>query len=559
MHPHGHDAGLDRKPDRDAVFLRLLVEVEEAVGSAEGKITAAARRLRDRNALGTDWAVTRLVDAIEDDREGLARFFEVTGHVDAYTLEREAWDLSYDLRDALGAAGVRAFVEPDLPSSVYYPGGERIDGFLLARAELPGTERVDWVLDNTRCREAWELQPPIGGAARGQGILIAHPDTGYTDHPELERSVLDLAKDADVINGDDDARDPLQRGLGLSPGHGTRTGAVIASRAYGALTGIAPLATLVPVRTIKGVVLVFNGDVTKAVDHAYRSGCHVVSMSLGGIGFVGLEAAINRAVREGLIVMAAAGNLVGFVVWPARFRSCIAVAATNIQDVPWRDSCHGSEVDVCAPGESVWVPDLESSIPPRLSRSDGTSYAVACLAGAAALWLAHHGRDALIARYGKPQVQAAFLHVLKTAGFRRPQGWDAGQFGVGILDARALLGADLPDADVLARTDAAALTPAAPTREDPVEDLAAVLPEMSREQVVARLQEVFRTRGTELDATLDRYGKELLYRLVEDAAVRQAFAEGVPSAPTAAAPRHFQHMLSTRVSRSLASAMGMDR
>ena len=68
-------------------------------------------------------------------------------------------------------------------------------------------------------------------------------------------------------------------------------------------------ATLVPIRATKSVALVRGVGVAKAVDHARRSGCHIVSMSLGGVMLTGaLEAAIQVAVRSGTIVMAAAGN-----------------------------------------------------------------------------------------------------------------------------------------------------------------------------------------------------------------------------------------------------------
>jgi subtilisin family serine protease len=94
------------------------------------------------------------------------------------------------------------------------------------------------------------------GRSRGEGIRIGHIDTGYSDHPELERSALDLSSDYDLIDNDDDARDPLRRAFFAvldSPGHGTATGSVIAGRERGEISGVAPQATLVPFRAIKSV------------------------------------------------------------------------------------------------------------------------------------------------------------------------------------------------------------------------------------------------------------------------------------------------------------------
>ena len=65
-----------------------------------------------------------------------------------------------------------------------------------------------------------------------------------------------------------------------------------------------------PIRATESVVQLFDSDVAKAVAHARKVGCHVVSMSLGGKGFFGLKDEIQRAVDRGMIVMAAAGNYV---------------------------------------------------------------------------------------------------------------------------------------------------------------------------------------------------------------------------------------------------------
>ena len=102
---------------------------------------------------------------------------------------------------------------------------------------------------------------------------------------------------------------------------------MIAGRVEGQIAGAAPLATLVPIRAVHSVVQVLDGDVARAVDVARARGCHVISMSLGGRGFVGLRDAIRAAVADGIIVMAAAGNKVGIVVAPASYPECIAVAA----------------------------------------------------------------------------------------------------------------------------------------------------------------------------------------------------------------------------------------
>jgi subtilisin family serine protease len=524
------------KPDREATFLRLLVEAPAGDDQQEAALRRVVRETLGLDAIGRPWRVARLFEPIGGQVDpALTRFFEVTGYVVAtptYPLQKLGFELAY----GLAGRGVGA-VQPDLPSGAFAPDPApdlpAEPGLRAADAStqhLPGTDVPTWALDNIRCRDAWTVPP--GSAAMGAGIVIGQPDTGFTDHPELGANALDLTRDWDLLRDDDDAHDPLERRWWFpldSPGHGTSTASVIVSREQLRVTGAAPRATLVPLRTVKSVVQVFDGDVAKAVDRAHRTGCHVISMSLGGVGFFnGLQATIRRAVEDGVIVCAAAGNKVGFVVAPARFPECIAVAATNIQDRPWTGSSRGSEVDVAAPGESVWVADIRlNESPPRydVSRHSGTSFAVTLVAATAALWLARHDRDQLIVRYGRNRLQAAFLHLVRTTGHRRPSGWDGDRYGVGIIDAQALLAAPLPAADAV--TDALAADTALVS--DPLSKLNGLVPELSREELADRLGGVLGAERGELDEYLDRFGAELAYLLSEDATVRSRLGASEPA------------------------------
>jgi hypothetical protein len=524
------------KPDREATFLRLLVEAPAGDDRQEMVLRRVVRESLGLDAIGRPWRVARLFEPIGGQVDpALTRFFEVTGYVVAtptYPLQKLGFELAYGLA-ARGAGSV----QPDLPSGAFAPdpapGLPAEPGLRAADASdqhLPGTDVPTWALDSIRCRDAWTVPP--GSAAMGAGIVIGQPDTGFTDHPELGGNALDLTRDWDLLRNDDDAHDPLERRWWFpldSPGHGTSTASVIVSREQLRVTGAAPRATLVPLRTVKSVVQVFDGDVAKAVDRAHRTGCHVISMSLGGIGFFnGLQAAIRRAVEDGVIVCAAAGNKVGFVVAPARFPECIAVAATNIQDRPWTGSSRGGEVDVAAPGESVWVADIRlNESPPRydIGRHSGTSFAVTLVAATAALWLARHGRDQLIVRYGRNRIQATFLHLVRATGHRRPGGWDGGRYGVGIIDAQALLAAPLPAADAVADVLAAD----APSAPDPLSKLNGLVPELSREELAARLGAVLGVGRAQLDEHLERFGAELAYLLSEEATVRSRLGASEPA------------------------------
>jgi hypothetical protein len=488
-----------------------------------------------REAFGPGWDVEPLFDLREDlgadarTAPELDGYYAVTG-----LLSRAEGD---DARRAEAFQMARALmaqtgydVQPDLPSGSMYPTRGRLDaaaGFGADEQPLPGTEDVMWALKNLRVPQAWAR-----AGTRGQGVVVAQPDTGVTAHPEL--SGVDTARDRDLLDNDADATDPLTRRWWWmdNPGHGTGTASVVMSRAAGNVTGSAPEATLVPLRSNRSVVLVFDGDVARAVEYARQIGSHVITMSLGGVGFSpALRAAIQAAIRDGVIVLAAAGNQVGFVVSPANYGEVIAVAASNIRDRPWSGSSHGPAVDITAPGESVHVARARKggggTNEYTTGPGSGTSFAVGLTAGVAALWLAHHGRDALITRYGKANLQAVFVDALRRSA-RRPRGWDTGEYGPGIVDADALLAAGLP-ATVPPLPTGSALVPA--DSLSAAERLAPYLPDRSSLTAAAALDALV---GDTADR--DLYAGEIAYHMSQDPMIASAVAATAPGVTTADLP-----------------------
>jgi hypothetical protein len=286
---------------------------------------------------------------------------------------------------------------------------------------------------------------------------------------------------------------------------------------------------LQPYRAVRSVVIVYDVDVARAVTRAADGGCHVVSMSLGGIETPALQAAVNYAVARDVIVAAAAGNCVHFVTAPAAYPTCIAVAGSNRDDRPWPGSSRGPAVDITAPGENVWVGRSDAGVNhgqlfTTIGAGQGTSFAVANVAGLAALWLAFHGRDRLLQQYrGRSPLQDVFRQVLQSTA-RTPSGWDTQNYGPGIANADDLLGAALPAPAAggpalrrrLRLTPYADLIAARYAQPDPRADgissavlrqLAALF-ELADDGSQARLQRRVGPR-------VERYGSELLHILSE--------------------------------------------
>lgn len=354
-----------------------------------------------------------------------------------FVADADAFAAAYVLRDAFNLETA----EPDLPTNFFPeadgprgqkdPQTESVSGFCFTGDDP--TLDVRWALKTMRVEEAWAFSIAQQRPDRGVGIVVAQPDTGITDHAEL-RDVPRLAP-RDVLDSDNDPTDPLDD-VG-NPGHGTGTGSVVISPETGAVAGSAPRATHMPIRAIKSVIRITQGTVAEAIDWAVDHGAHVVTMSLGGIPSFALHRAVRRAVAADVIVLAAAGNCVRLVVFPARYEDCIAVAAIDAHDQAWRGSCRGDAVDISAPGENVFRARVGD---PAVGQGQGTSFAVALTAGVAALWLAHHGRANVIAgaRARGETVQKMFQRLLMATA-RRPPGWNSFDMGAGVADARDLL------------------------------------------------------------------------------------------------------------------------
>lgn len=523
-----HGATLVTSPATQVpIRLRFLV----AAGQADRR--TVQRQVRD--VMGPGWDVDLLFDLRADlgsDAQTppeLRGYYAVTGSLPRDSDDRrraQAFEMSRSLMARTGYD-----VQPDLPSGAMYPPVGPFDPASRDAASLggdekplPGTEDPLWALKNLHVLQSWDRSPE-----RGQGVVVAQPDTGVTTHPELNPGV-DTTRDRDLLDNDDDATDPLTKRWWWrdNPGHGTGTASVVISREPGVVVGSAPKATLVPLRSNRSVVLVFDGDVARAVEYARQIRSHVITMSLGGVGFSpALRAAIDAAIRDGILVLAAAGNQVGFVVAPANYGEVIAVAASNIQDRPWSGSSHGPAVDVTAPGESVHVARADKASGGNVYTTgfgSGTSYAVALTAGVAALWLAHHGRDALIARYGKPTLQAVFIEVLRHST-RRPAGWDTGEYGSGIVNADALLTTPLPAA-VPPLGAATELVPADSLTA--TQRLAPYLPDRSVTTADAALDQLL--AGS---ADRDLYAGEIAYHLSQDPMIRAAVFGAAKNGSTA--------------------------
>ena len=240
----------------------------------------------------------------------------------------------------------------------------------------------------------WGLQA-VGAttsAHTGSGVAVAVLDTGVDlEHPDLDtRRIVSqsFVLDEEVQDGN---------------GHGTHCiGTACGPRRPDLLPhyGVAPDAQIFAGKVLSNRGTGTDASILGGIEWAVRSGCQIISMSLGARATVGqeysriFETVARRALRRGTLVVAAAGNdsarssgFVAPVSHPANCPSILAVGALDAQggiaDFSNRGIDQaGGQLDFAAPGVDVlstWP------MPRRYRRISGTSMATPHVSGVLAL------------------------------------------------------------------------------------------------------------------------------------------------------------------------------
>ena len=167
-------------------------------------------------------------------------------------------------------------------------------------------------------------------------------------------------------------------------GHGTHV-AGIAGAAIDNGVGIAGMAGGSRLMTVKVLDQYGNGwysDLAQGIVYAVDNGAQIINLSLGGEpASQTLQEAVNYAQAHRVLVVAAAGNDGGAVLYPAACQHVLAVAATNEDDERASFSNHGPETDVAAPGTDIYSTWYRGNY----FTDSGTSMAAPHVSGLAAL------------------------------------------------------------------------------------------------------------------------------------------------------------------------------
>lgn len=270
-------------------------------------------------------------------------------------------------------------------------GGPAVAGPRAAYAPAPCGPKVTdplaaapWPLTRLRPDLAWPL-------STGVGIRVAVIDSGVSaDHATLAGKVLP-GQDLLLSSGGDGRCD--------ENGHGTLIAGIIAGReavsAGFRFYGVAPGAQIVPVRVLRDQRRSVEAGLSGRIADAIRwvvddAGADVINLSLTTPPTRELAAAIQHALDQRVVVVAAAGNSgesgveAGQPTFPAAYPGVIAVAGVNAKDEHVSSSTIGDFVDVAAPGERIAGPSAAGG-GYLFTTEGGTSFATAYVSGVAAL------------------------------------------------------------------------------------------------------------------------------------------------------------------------------
>jgi hypothetical protein len=309
-------------------------------------------------------------------------------------------------------------VDGDAVTGVYllrFPGGTNVEALLaqilrnslIANAELNYIARLpEGIPTPTRLPVIPPVVPPADGA-----VPVAVLDSGLD--PKIGFGPL--------LAGNWDAVSP-ERPLTGSAGHGTQ----MALLASGLLAPDGMLSAdqvpVVSVRAFDEEGKTSNFAIFQALAYAAKSGAKVVNMSWGSpTDSEFMRSAIQVAARQGLVLVAAAGNEpTGKPVYPAAYPDVLAVGAILADGQAWPKSNHGDFVDVSAYGTATFPIGHNGPAGAYV----GTSISSAAVAHALAQYFNLHP---------KATPNAALAQLKKSLSPAPPGG-----YGAGVLDAAAL-------------------------------------------------------------------------------------------------------------------------
>lgn len=293
-----------------------------------------------------------------------------------------------------------------------------------------------WYLDYINADFAWNA------GIYGDGVKVGIIDSGIYPNKDIKPNLHPGANFV-IPDGQTTVLNPSDTVDTVS--HGTSVAGIIAAACNNLLTvGVSHNALVVPLKTTTPEGKVSTSAAVRAIyDATDYYGCSVINMSFGTTAkSESLESAVNHAINNGLIVVAATGNFgnispgegieVNPIIYPAYFDNVIGVANAEISGNSLRiksSSGYNDRVDIAAPGTSIYA---LSNGDTSTSTVSGTSFSTPMVSAAAAL-----------VKSVKPSIgQLEFIDLLKRsadASYIASSRQSTEKWGAGLLDIEALI------------------------------------------------------------------------------------------------------------------------
>jgi len=296
-----------------------------------------------------------------------------------------------------------AYLVPNDPS---YPSQWAHDN--TGQASSDGGGNVGTPDCDTDTDQAWDI------TTGSEDIIIAILDTGVNNHSELAGRLIE---GYDFINNDSNASDDY--------GHGTSCAGIAAAEGNNGsgIAGVCWDCLVMPVKVLDAQGFGDDVQIADAVTWSSDNGANIISMSLGGGGYVSyFESAISYAESNGTTVFSASGNdNNGAVSYPSGYDGSISVGALSpcnerknllsCDGENYWGSNYGSNLDFLSPGVRINTITMSGGY---TSTFNGTSSACPQAAGIGGLILS-------IAPYLTPEqvrfIMQANADDLSTPGF----------------------------------------------------------------------------------------------------------------------------------------------
>ena len=245
------------------------------------------------------------------------------------------------------------------------PGHKKIAG--IPKSQL--LEVLPWGIDRIDAELVW----PSGNTA--DPVKLAIIDTGIdVKHPDLISNLKGGVSTVWYTTSYNDDN-----------GHGTHVAGIAGAvdNEIGVI-GAGPAINLYAVKVLDRRGSGYISDVIEGLDWAIANGMQIVNMSLGTpADILSFREAVQRVNAAGIVQVAAAGNNGGAVIYPAAYDEVIAVSATDNTNTIASWSSRGPEIDLAAPGVSIYSAYKGQ----KYQTLSGTSMAAPHVAGTAGLVL----------------------------------------------------------------------------------------------------------------------------------------------------------------------------